>query len=256
MALADAAPYAVAHWALDETSGTRVDSVGANDLTDHNTVSYATGKFSNAADFEVNNGEYLSIADNTDLSFGSGVLFCLRFWVNFESFNSAEPRNVISKWDSAGHFDHREFSLVAYRGSSNSLGNLSFSVSSAGTAASVTTVSTTANGISTGTWYLIHLWVSSTEIGISVNAGTAVTASHTGGVFNGPARFAIGTAYGNNNPFWYMDGLIDDVVLLKDYILDSTERSSDYNSGTGVAFTDWGGGGSPPAPFLAFALGW
>ncbi len=58
--LSDAVPYAVAHWPLDETSGTRADSVGSNDLTDNNTVLSATGMFGNAADFEATSNEWLS----------------------------------------------------------------------------------------------------------------------------------------------------------------------------------------------------
>ena len=43
----------VSYWALDETSGTRYDSHGSNDLTDNNTVGYTTGVQGNAADFIV-----------------------------------------------------------------------------------------------------------------------------------------------------------------------------------------------------------
>jgi hypothetical protein len=39
----------VSWWNLDETSGTRYDSVGSNDLSDYNSVGYTTGKIGNAA---------------------------------------------------------------------------------------------------------------------------------------------------------------------------------------------------------------
>lgn len=58
----------VSYWKLDETSGTRVDSIGSNDLTDNNTVGYGTGKVSNAADFEADNSEYLSVANNASIN--------------------------------------------------------------------------------------------------------------------------------------------------------------------------------------------
>jgi len=51
----------VSYWKLDELSGTRVDSVGANDLTDNNTVTYSVaGPQHVVADFEETNSEYLS----------------------------------------------------------------------------------------------------------------------------------------------------------------------------------------------------
>jgi hypothetical protein len=51
----------VAYWKLDESSGTRIDSHGSNNLTDNNTVGSATGKIGNAASFVSANEEYLSI---------------------------------------------------------------------------------------------------------------------------------------------------------------------------------------------------
>lgn len=48
----------VAHWKLNEESGTRADSHGSYDLTDNNSVGYAAGKIGNAADFDTTN--YLS----------------------------------------------------------------------------------------------------------------------------------------------------------------------------------------------------
>jgi hypothetical protein len=47
---------------------------------------------------------------------------------------------------------------------------------------------------------------------------------------------------------FYWDGWIDDVVVLKNYFLDATERSDDYNSGTGVAFADWAGAAATVRP--------
>ena len=58
----------VSWWSLDETIGTRDDSHGSNNLVDHNTVGYTTGKQGNASAFTAANSEYLDIADNADLS--------------------------------------------------------------------------------------------------------------------------------------------------------------------------------------------
>ena len=50
----------VGNWSMDETSGTRADGHGNNDLTDNNTVGSTTGVISNAASFVSANSEYLS----------------------------------------------------------------------------------------------------------------------------------------------------------------------------------------------------
>ena len=66
--LADYDSYLKAVWAMEETSGTRADSVNSHDLTDNNTVLYGTGKYGNAADFDLANVEYLSVADHADIA--------------------------------------------------------------------------------------------------------------------------------------------------------------------------------------------
>lgn len=228
MALADAVSSAVAHWNLNESSGTRADSVGSNDLTDNATVGVTTGKFGNAADFVAANSEYLSITDNTDLSVAGNVDFMLRCWVNADDLSA--DRGIIGKWTSGAS---REYQLVY----SNTDDRFRFTVrSSAGTITHV--LADNLGSPSTGTDYLIHAWHDEANdvIGIAVNAGTANTASHTEGVNDAGADFTIGARL--QGPL-YWDGWIDDAVFLKGYILDATERSEDYNSGTGVAFEDW-----------------
>lgn len=241
MSLADAVPSAVAAWTLDEASGTRADSVGSNDLADNNTVGSASGKFGNAGDFEASASEYLSIADNTDLSMGD-VDFTIRAWAQLESDNHG---CVVGKIGGGGNraYQIQYIAGVGFR----------FAVTSDGATYNIVTASNFGLA-STGVWYLIHVWHDSTanEIGISINAGTANTLSHSGGVFDGNADFRIGSQV-EDSLHW--DGLIDDVVILKGYVLDATERTEDYNSGTGVAFADWaGGGGSSVSPLIGGKL--
>ena len=65
---------------MDETSGTRYDSHNNNDLTDNNTVGYVSGVKGNAAYCVGANNEYLSIADNADISITGD--FTISFWFN------------------------------------------------------------------------------------------------------------------------------------------------------------------------------
>jgi hypothetical protein len=62
-----------AYWKLDETSGTRFDSVGTNHLTDNGSVGYGIGKQSNAALFDGTN--YLTTASQVLSGTGSFSAF-------------------------------------------------------------------------------------------------------------------------------------------------------------------------------------
>lgn len=230
MALSDAAPFAVAAWDLDEASGTRVDQVGSNDLTDNNTVASAAGMFGNAADFEVDNGEFLSIADNADVSAGD-ITFFLRAWVKLES--KLDNYIIIGKDNNVS--GDREFNLF-YRSGTDRFAFELFEPTDSGTILEANNLGSP----STGVWYLLHAWYDSTAntMNIAVNAGTADSTSKAALQASGGAEFRIGARqYSGFNNFF--DGLIDDVVLLKNYILDATERTEDYNGGAGVPFSRW-----------------
>lgn len=220
---------ASAAWPMDETSGTRVDIVGESDLTDNNTVASAAGKFGNAADFELTNSEYLSVADNTAVSF-SGASSSGRCWINLES--KTADMAVIFKYDNTG--DQREYALQYVTASDR----LRLIVSNDGAATNIVTADNF-GAVPTATWILVHFWVDTTnsQIGISVNAGTPNLTTHNTGIFNSTSPFVVG-AFSDGLEQWF-DGLIDDVVLLRGYVMDQAERIVDYNSGTGKAFTTW-----------------
>jgi hypothetical protein len=232
MALADAVPYAVAAWTLDETSGSRVDSVNGYNLTEYNTVGSAAGKLSNAAQFIKANTEFLRRNDNADLS-GGAVDLCFRCWIYADSLSSG---NTVFAKGATGAL--REYTLFIAFGN-----RLQFRVADS----SATFHFVTTGSISTGTWYLVHCWhQNGVGLGISLNAGAPVTTTHTTGSRDTSFPFYIGATDGG----YTWDGRVDDFVFLKNYILDATERTADYNGGSGVAFADWsagGGGGTPSA---------
>ncbi len=81
---------------LDEASGNAIDSHGANDFSDNNTVGAGTGLVhANARDFEAANDEYFSLADNTDLSL-SDIDCTVEAWVNLESKD--EHKSIYARW--------------------------------------------------------------------------------------------------------------------------------------------------------------
>ena len=94
---------------------------------------------------------------------------------------------------------------------------------------------------STATWYfLVATYNAGTNtISLSVNDGTADTASHSGGAYNGAAQFRIG-AIQYPTIESYFDGLIDQVAIWK-RVITGSEITQLYNSGNGLAYTSWTG---------------
>lgn len=84
----------VSYWKMDETSGTRDDAYGSNDLTDNNTVTSATGVRTNAAHFVIANSEFLSKADNATLDFSAA--FTLSVWIKQTAL--AVNQTIAAKW--------------------------------------------------------------------------------------------------------------------------------------------------------------
>jgi hypothetical protein len=78
----------VSYWKLDETSGTRFDSVSTNNLTDNNTVGSAIGKIGNAASFVRANNEYLSSASSA-FDIAANEDFAFSFW--YKGTGTASP---------------------------------------------------------------------------------------------------------------------------------------------------------------------
>ena len=218
----------VAWWSMDEASGTRADSHGSNDLTDHNTVGSATGKKSNAADFTSANSEALYIADNADLSFGDED-FTICGWVSLDSKSAS--RAIVGKWHFSG--SSREY----YLGYSSGPDRIAFFVSSDGTGN--TSVSADNLGSpSTSTWYFVAAYHDATanEIGISVNAGAIDTTAHTTGANDGSSEFNIGSY--NNHAGNFQEGQLDEICLF-DKVLSRAEMDWLYNSGSGRAYSEF-----------------
>jgi hypothetical protein len=216
-----------AYWKLDETSGTRSDSKGANHLTDNNTVTSGSGKVGNSAHFAAANSEYLSITDNADVSTGD-VSFTIAAWVRLDS--KTTHRIIVGK-DPSG--STREY-LLFYNVTAD---RFSFNVWNA----AQTTISvnaTTLGSPSVGTWYFIVAWFDNVEDKVKITA-TAASAGSVGATDASAASsgfipldwtnpFQIGAFAGSSLPF---DGDIDEVLLTK-RLLTSGEITALYNAGS------------------------
>jgi len=212
----------VAWWTLNETSGTREDSVGNNDLTDNNTVLYGAGKKGNAADFELATSEYLSIADNADLSTGD-IDYSMCCWFKPESVGISQF--LMSKW--VGAYNTLEY--VLYVNTSN---QAAFSITDGVDTAATATETT--NTLSAGTWYLLVGWHDATAntVNIQVNNNTPVSAADVAG-FNSGSAFCLGAQ--SDGLASYADGLMDEAGFWKK-VLSAAERTRLYNGGEGLTY--------------------
>ena len=230
----------IAAWELDEASGNAIDSHGANDLTETGgTIATGTGLiYGSARDFEADDTEWFTIADNTDVSAGD-IDFSFELWIKAESLTTF--RALFGK-DNGGA--GKEYNCYAY-----SNGNIQFNVSNSGLAEHGV-VTAGAGSITTGNWIQVCCGHSATanETWIAINAGTPATTSYSGGVQDGTAGFQIGALDSLGSlPF---DGLIGPVRFWKRDI--RSDISELYNSGSGrtYAYITGGGGGATGAGFL------
>jgi hypothetical protein len=244
-------------WTMDESSDgsagvTRNDSsANALHLTDVSPFAASgTGKVSNAVDLEMSNVEYLSRADNADLSIGGDVSFTITAWVNLES-KPASNMAIVGKYattSATGEYILR-WDTTPDR--------FSWTVSTG--AASTAVNATTLGAPSTGTWYFIAVRHDATNnlIRISGNGGAANTAAYSSTVPDTATEFRIGnSSQAGTNVF---DGLIDEVAFWKTHLSDA-EITDLYNGGSGRACSyivggGGGGGGSTPKHLQLLGVG-
>lgn len=219
----------VAGWTLGEASGSRADSVGANTLTDNNTVTQATGKVGDAAQFTSTNNESLSIADNADLSMGD-IDFALAGWVYFDSTGN---RGLFGKYNYSSN--QREYVVVT-----ETSGTLRFRFAVSADGSGNTTVNSTAGVPATSTWYFVVAWHDATanKIYISVNdQATPDELAHSTGVLNGTSAFRLGGLIATVDGYAH-NGRMDEVAVWKNYIPSAAERTWLYNSGNGRSIAE------------------
>lgn len=220
----------LSYWKLEEASGTRVDEVGNNDLTDTNGMGNTAGKIGNAGAFVLASSEYLSIASasqSPDLSINgaSGDIF-ISAWVKLNSKPSVNMWPVAKYGFANGNREYAiywDFATDRFR--FRVFNNL---------AASDEVTASSFGAPSTGTYYHIMAWVDNTAntVNISINNGTVDSVALTVTTHNGGGIFHIG-AVGNSTPIEHWDGEIDEVGIWS-VPPSSTERTQLYNGGAGL----------------------
>lgn len=213
--------YCVSFWKLGEAAGaTRLDSIGDNDLTDHNTVGTATGKIGNGADFTAASSHRLGIGSNSDLSMGD-VAFGFFGW--FKPDINGTSQMIFSKRTGASSIEY-----YLNRFSDN---KLYFGVSPDGT----TNVFVDSGTFTTtvGQWVFFIVWHDPTAntINLKVNDNATRSVSHSAGVLAGSNPFSLG-ATGDGQLFF--DGVQDAIGLFKGAVPDVNDPATLYRGGAGV----------------------
>lgn len=194
----------ITSWALDEASGTMLDSVGGNNLTATNNPLAGAAKVGAASrQFVAASSPYGSIADNAALSAGD-IDFWVAAWALLDG-GGGTAKTLVAKFNTSTPM--REWQL-SYNGTSS---RFRFVVSPVANGTGETPV--LANGFgaaSNATWYYVMAYhdAVSNLLGISVNGGAFDTAAYSAGCFDGSAAFTIG---GSAAPADYWDGRIDAV---------------------------------------------
>ncbi len=235
----------VAFWELEEASGTRADSTASGlDLTDTNTVTQATGKVGQSAQFTRANSETLIHGNVSALQTGD-IDFTIQAWVYLDSKPAGTQMRIVSRAPGAGS---SEWYLTYYEPTNH----FYFGVSNDGTSF-FQVEATTFGAVSLSTWTLVHCWHDSVNnlIGIAVNGGAADTVSHSLGVYFGTNTLAL-SGLSDQSGFFY-DGRMDQVGFWK-RVVGSTDRSLLYNSGAGLSYSAMvsggGGGGGGAIPIM------
>jgi len=214
----------VSYWELEEASGTRFDSHGANDLTDNNTVGQAAGKIGDGADFGAGNREYLSkTLGSTGLELTTS--FSVAFWVKLET-------SALQAFYQSGTNNNRW--VIQHFG-----GNLFFTEDNIADFVSIGT-------LPVGTF--AHVAVTkdgNAASNLKIYLNGSLDRTFSCGTVATPTGSAWVGAYGST-PGRYCDGVLDEFGIWSK-ALTSTEVSDLYNSGAGIPYDAGGGGGGGAA---------
>jgi len=210
----------VAWWKFDEASGTRINSVVANnalDLTPMNGLSTIAGKIGNSVDF-TSSTQYLTCAGNPLLSpLGNGN-FSIHFWIKWDADTGLNY--VFGQGN--GNYDF-------IFGLSNSFFQIALNSGSSGGGAAITP-------LGLGVWHNAVVTVNrSTNTSILYINGIAdpnVGTATFGTVYGGP--LIIGN-YAGGSLNYAPDGAMDEVAHW-DRVLSPAEVTTLYNGGAGLTF--------------------
>lgn len=223
----------ISYWELNETSGSRVDAHGSNDLTDNATVGSATGVQGNAAVFVEANTEYLSRAQASCVDLDGMTDLSIALWYNPTSFpqnaGGEYYHNIVEKWYVASNRAY----LFRYQ---NETGTPQLELATTNDGTNVDAAAFYTPGFSLATWYHIAFTYDSSAAEVKwYKNGTLQETDSTGGssIASGTSDFRIGGFTASVAT----DAKMDEVGIWSK-VLTADEISTLYNSGSGLAYAD------------------
>lgn len=202
----------VAHWKLDETSGTRVDSHGSHDLSETAEVGYAAGKIGNAASFPDSETSFLyreSIA--SDLQLGD-TDFTVACWAKVSSHGG-----MLLRW----HGSLDDF-VLATRYSDSDLVVAVWGWDYG-----------TETTFSTNTWHLVIVTFTAADNTLRVYQDNNLLIAPTVTPPSSEEKLVVGDDFRHEG-----DRYVDSVSFWK-RVLTSDERAELWNGGAGLDYDDW-----------------
>jgi len=197
------------YWKLDESSGNASDSVGSITLTNNNTATYSAGKISNGLNLAGASSQYMTAS-----SFTITAAFSLSMWVK----NTATGVN--GYMFSSPTISSTDCVDIAMRTDNKfSYSNFLVEVVSAST-------------LSAGTWYHIVVTSDGTNSVLYLNGVSDATSAGVGHT-SSAQTYNFGRRADNNSA--HFNGSLDEAGIW-DRALTSTEITSLYNSGSGLAY--------------------
>ena len=224
---------------LDETTGTRVDRVGNNDLEPVNAVTYQAGKVGNAAEFDFDNQTMLYRAsEGGDLPQGAEpwtiALWCKPYNANQIENDYATIFHLRYGWWT-GNFSGFRFQIKSDSVTS------AFMYDGAGGAPYQSDPLLHRNTSQLGllnTWIFAAFWYDGETFSAEWNRdGNIDTDTWRGMGTGGPRSVSIGGANWGSpvEDRQWLDGLVDEVGMWS-RVLTSGELDTLYNSGAGLAY--------------------
>jgi hypothetical protein len=239
----------VALWDMEETSGNRDDSVNSMELVDNNTVLYGTGDYyygediesSNAALFDSDNSEYLSITDanlHSDVPFKTGGdgIFSICFW--YKKTTKSSFTGLVTKWDNTPSGGGKSFMLQDHAGILRFMigynsGEDTETLSSEYVFATRGWYHVAATFNDTTKAWTLRVWDDTSGSVVLNDSGTA-----TNNMEITDTDFMVSGWLMNGTPSYFIDGMIDELVIFDDIIdtnqIDQIRNGSYYSAGTPV----------------------
>lgn len=217
----------VGYYELNESANAdAVDASGnGKTMTDFGSVGSVSGVISTARSFPGTGGNYLR--RNSDSSFQPGASsFSITLWAKPASLTQGTFPTIVGYAKTL----NIEWMVNFYDGNAAPY----FSVSANGVT-EVQAVAATNSFPNTSTWVFIACTWDGTNIKISVNGGSFVTAAFAGPVFSGTSDFEMGTRGAAG--LW--NGAIDEVAFWKGRSLTLAEVQQIYNAGAGLPFSSF-----------------